>query len=428
MANEEHLSILEHGIAVWNKWRKAHPEIKPDLSDADLSDADLSQAHLSRANLSHADLIRAALKLVDLSRANLSQADLSHADLSDANLTLADLREAALSHADLSGTALNLADLSQADLSQANLRRADLHMADLSRANLSRVTLNQADLRRADLRRADLSRANLSHAEVSHADLSDANLRGTNLSDANLSKANLRMTDFSMADFSGADLTQANIGWTLFGNIDLSEVKGLETLYHLGPSTIGIDTITRSQGKIPEVFLKGAGVPDIFITYMQSLTAEVIKFYSCFISYSTKDQAFAERLHNDLQAKGVRCWFTPQDIQGGKKIHEQIDHAIRLHDKLLVILSEHGMDSEWVKTEIYNARQQEVKENRRKLFPISLVEYEQVRQWTAFDADIGKDMAREVREYYIPDFTHWKDHDAYQKAFDRLLRDLKAQV
>lgn len=148
--------------------------------------------------------------------------------------------------------------------------------------------------------------------------------------------------------------------------------------------------------------------------------------YDVFISYSTEDQEFAERLHADLQAKGVQCWFAPEDIQGGKKIHEQIDQAIRGHDKLLLVLSEHSMASEWVKTEIYKARQQEGKENKRKLFPIRLVGYEQIRQWEAFDADTGKDMAREVREYFIPDFTRWKDQNAYQKAFDRLLRDLKA--
>jgi hypothetical protein len=213
---------------------------------------------------------------------------------------------------------------------------------------------------------------------------------------------------------------------TNLGNIDLSTVKGIETIRHEGPSTIGIDTIYRSQGKIPEVFLRGAGVPDSFIIYMHSLTGEAIQYYTCFISYSTKDQDFATRLHADLQAKGVRCWFAPEDIAGGKKIHEQIDQAIRLYDKLLVVLSEHSMASEWVKTELYHARQQEEKEKRRKLFPISLAAYDTLRQWKAFDADIGKDMAREVREYFIPDFTNWKEHDAYQKAFDRLLRDLKA--
>jgi hypothetical protein len=42
--------------------------------------------------------------------------------------------------------------------------------------------------------------------------------------------------------------------------------------------------------------------------------------------------------------------------------------------------------------------------------------------------DRGIDSAREIREYFIPDFSNWKDHDAYQKAFERLLRDLKAEA
>jgi hypothetical protein len=51
----------------------------------------------------------------------------------------------------------------------------------------------------------------------------------------------------------------------------------------------------------------------------------------------------------------VRCWFAPHDITGGRKIHEQIDEAIRLHGKLLLILSLDSMKSNWVKTEIANA-------------------------------------------------------------------------
>jgi hypothetical protein len=34
--------------------------------------------------------------------------------------------------------------------------------------------------------------------------------------------------------------------------------------------------------------------------------------------------------------------------------------------------------------------------------------------------------ARELRQYFIPDFSNWKEHDSYRVAFDRLLRDLKA--
>jgi hypothetical protein len=44
------------------------------------------------------------------------------------------------------------------------------------------------------------------------------------------------------------------------------------------------------------------------------------------------------------------------------------------------------------------------------------------------NADRGIDSAREIREYFIPDFSHCKDHDSYAKAFDRLLRDLKADA
>ena len=286
--------------------------------------------------------------------------------------------------------------------------------------------LGRADLRGADLRGADLSRANLSGADLSGADLSGADLRGADLSGANLSRADLSGADLSRADLSGADLSGVTVGWTVFGAVNLSVAKGLESVIHAGPSTIGIDTVYASQGRIPEVFLRGAGVPDEFITYMRSLVGRPIEFYSCFISYSSKDQEFAERLHADLQAKGVRCWFAPEDIQGGRKLHEQIEQAIRHYDKLLLVLSEHSMGSEWVKTEIYHARQDEMRSRRRKLFPISLVDFPTVREWTAFDADTGKDMGREVREYFVPDFSAWKDHDAYRKAFDRLLRDLKA--
>jgi hypothetical protein len=152
------------------------------------------------------------------------------------------------------------------------------------------------------------------------------------------------------------------------------------------------------------------------------------QYFSCFISYSTREQSFAEHLHADLQLNGVRCWFSPHDVKGGRKLHEQIDEAIHIYDRLLLILSDQSMASEWVHTEISKARQRELTENRQMLFPISLVPYDKIKEWKAFDADTGKDSAREIREYFIPDFSNWKDHDSYQAAFQRLLRDLKAEA
>jgi hypothetical protein len=160
---------------------------------------------------------------------------------------------------------------------------------------------------------------------------------------------------------------------------------------------------------------------------MASLVSSGIEFYSLFISYSTHDQVFAERLHTDLQAKGVRCWFAPYDMRSGKKVYEQIDEAIRVHDKLLLILSPASMESEWMKTEISKARKRAIKEGRRILFPIRLCTFETLRHWECFDSDACKDSAREIREYFIPDFSDWKDHDAYKLAFDRLLKDLQGK-
>lgn len=155
--------------------------------------------------------------------------------------------------------------------------------------------------------------------------------------------------------------------------------------------------------------------------------ARALPFFSLFISHASEDEAFAAKLHADLQAKGVRCWFAPKDARGGQKLYEQITRAIGDYDKLLLILSADSMASEWIKTELRGALAAERRQARRKLFPISLVPFKVIRDWEAFDADRGKDMGVEVREYFIPDFSNWKDHDAYQKAFDRLLRDLEPE-
>jgi hypothetical protein len=245
-----------------------------------------------------------------------------------------------------------------------------------------------------------------------------------NFGGANLRGADLRTAVFCDVNLDLADLTGAVVGFTTFANVDMSSVKGLDSVRHIGPSSIGIDTIYRSKGKIPHIFLRGAGVPENFIEYMASLVGTGIEFYSLFISYSTHDQEFAERLHADLQDKGVRCWFAPHKLQGGKKVYRQIDEAVRSYDKLLLILSEASMASEWVRTEIAIARKREVEQKREVLFPIGLCPFETIRKWEYFDSDIGKDSAREIREFHIPDFSNWKDHDAYKLAFDRLLDDL----
>ena len=89
----------------------------------------------------------------------------------------------------------------------------------------------------------------------------------------------------------------------------------------------------------------------------------------------------------------------------------------------------------WVKTRdmsrMRDAAQASQVERRPKrvLFPITLVPYDPViKEWECFDADTGEEPAQEIREYFVPDFSNWKDHDSYHKAFQRLVEDLKAEA
>ena len=276
------------------------------------------------------------------------------------------------------------------------------------------------------MRDSNLSWADLTNAKLSQVNFISAIFEGAKIGDANFDETSFAFADLSNTDFSSADFSGAYIGRTKFCNNDLSKVKGLDKALHRGPSTIGIDTRYKSDGKIPESFLRGAGVPDDFITFVPSLVGQAIEFYSCFISYSHEDEDFARRLHSRMRSENLRVWFAPEDMKGGRKLHEEIFRAIQIHEKLLLVLSENSMKSDWVATEIRRAKKVEREEDRRKLFPIRLVDFGTIQNWECFDADSGKDLAAEVREYYIPDFSNWKDHNSFEREFAKLLQALRA--
>ncbi len=378
MADEKQLEILRQGPDAWNAWRSKNPTVEINLSGADLREANLFAADLSEANL-HA---------ANLSQANLSAADLSGADLGAANLHVANL---------------SLANLHTADLSAAHLHAAILIEADLSEANLRAVILMEADLSQANLRKTNLSLTHLGAAKLIEADLGEAQLRG--------------------ADLRRADLHGAYIAETFFVAVDLSQTKGLDSCRHLGPSTIDYRTLAKS-GPLPRAFLEGVGLPNHFIDYLPSLLNEPIQFESCFISYNHHDEPFTQRLYQHLRAANLQVWYAPEDIKGGRYLADQIDRALQIHDRLLLVLSRHSMNSEWVKLEIRKSLQREKKENRRILFPIRLVTMPTIKKRTWMDGILGRDLIEEICQYYIPDFTHWKDHDAFESEAAKLITAL----
>jgi TIR domain len=142
-------------------------------------------------------------------------------------------------------------------------------------------------------------------------------------------------------------------------------------------------------------------------------------YHTCVLSYATEDQAFAEKLYADLQSKGISCWFAPHDLKTGDKLRTQIYEAIQKNDKLLLILSEHAVKSDWVEREVELAFERERQPPETLvLFPIRLDDAV-MQTNTAWAGDI-----RRIR--FIGDFRQWQDETAYQRALQRLLRDLQA--
>lgn len=407
-------AILKQGVEVWNKWRK---EKNPDY----------------RIRLEFADIVGVDLRRIDFHGVDLSGVHLGRADFREADLSGADLRGAYLSEAHL-----DKARLDEAHLGGANLNGAYLVGAFLDSANLHAAHLIKADLHGAHLWNAKLSAAHLTRACLDGAYLDSTYLFEAGLSEASLSGAYLVGANFTGAYFKEANFSGAQFGQTLLAHTNLSQTKGLEECVHLFKSYVSMDTLQRSMGKIPTTFLRGCGLSDIEIEFAKlanpgldpeqvtDITYKIhqlylgggIQYYSCFISYNSRDETFARQLHDDLQNNGVRCWFAPEDMKIGDQIRPAIDKQIRLRDRFLVILSENSVKSEWVGDEVEGALEEESKSNRLVLFPIRLDD-------TVMST--RDDWAAKIkRRRHIGDFSNWKDKASYQKAFECLLRDLKA--
>jgi len=318
------------------------------------------------------------------------------------------------------------------DLSGANLQRADLVGCDLSGAKL-----RQADLRKADLSGVDLTIADLSNANLNGADLRNANIASAHLSNANLIEAYLSGTDLSFATLEGCDFSNAVVDQGGFIELDLSEARGLDEVRHDGPSIISIGTFAWSNGRIPEIFLRGCGLseweieevklynPDLsndevnrILYRMYDLRAtQALQISPLFISYSHGDSSFVNKVEKQLNAKGVRFWRDVHEMKAGR-LEKQIDRAIRQNPTVLLILSKHSLKSDWVEHEVRKARELEKEMKRDVLCPVALDDSWKISGWP-------KRVMEQVMEYNILDFSAWEDDNKFEKMFRKLIDGLE---
>jgi uncharacterized protein YjbI with pentapeptide repeats len=387
-------------------------------------------AHLANANFTKADLRGADLSAADLTNADFRSADLREVDFRGAVLTGVNFGatprdtkaiQRHFAHQPLppEGCDLSDAELRGANLERVNLSQLRLNGAVLVNAKLSESALSAAELRGADLSGAIFNRTDLTNADCSHANFSGADLRGAHLIGTSLIAANM----------SGAQLGGSVMGWTSLSGSKLIFARAIETVQHLGPSIIDIDTLERCFREATEsttselrvgttamtTFLRGVGVPENILELARNRAFSAGRA-ATFISYCSNDLHFVKKLHADLQDEGVRCWYAPETLRVGEDIRTRIVEAIRGHARVIVVLSEASIRSEWVQFEVRTALDLESPKSPTILVPICIdgaVE-RPVPDWV--------NAIRKIR--LIGNFLDWSDTARYRSALRRLLEAL----
>ena len=358
MADMDQVQIVRKGRDAVAGWREEHPGETMDLYNSYMSHVRIPMVDLSGADLRESDFMGAMLR----------RANLSGCYLNPVHFYRADLREI-----DLSGTLMNRANLRGANLQGANLEGADLDSAILSDANLTG----------ANLKRADLSRCNLDRANLTDADLTDAVFHGAALTRTDLSGAQLNGTDFYSAIFNdcptvGTKFSGSIVGYTVFQNCDLSQAEGLDEIRHDAPSTLGVDSLIRCGGTLPELFIRGVGSPDTLIEFQNTIAGSDPLSGDIFISCADADIAFAETLQIGLRRNGIRCWVFSQKSRGNALVdrrstseEEEIERWVRHYKKLIVVGSAVGMETEVIRTDITQATERQQSDDEWMLYIIA---------------------------------------------------------
>lgn len=373
--NLDHVDLLKGGYKKWNKWRENNPSIWPNLIGADLQGVDLSKC--------------------DLHYANMQNANLAGANLRDAWLSATHFEEANLTEADLSG--------------------AYAEWVLLPLAKLDKCTAMETDFTKAFIQQASAIGANFASSSFKNSVLVWVNLKESYLANTNFTSADIRL----------ANLEGAKTGQTSFVNCNLMDSERLETIEHHSHSYIDHLTLEQS-GTLPKSFLRGCGLPEIYIDYLPSMLESAIAFYSCFISYSHNDKVFARYLHSLLQDRGIRCWLDDHQILPGDDVHSEIQRGIKHWDKVLLCCSENSLTSWWVDNEIETAFAKErslMKERGHKvlsLIPLDLDGFIFSGKWQS-----GKE--EQIKSRLAADFTGWQSNpDKSSEQFERLVKALRS--
>lgn len=144
------------------------------------------------------------------------------------------------------------------------------------------------------------------------------------------------------------------------------------------------------------------------------------RYCSCFISYCSKDAEFVKYLKERLRGELISTWLDCDNIVHGRQLTAQIENAISKHERLIIILSQNSLESDWVKKEIAEALEKDPK----SLYPIRITSVAEIQKhdfiWNTF------------KDVPILDFEFDPQHEvvdaAFEDSFKKLIKSLKKPV
>src|SRR6266404_6337327 len=89
-----------------------------------------------------------------------------------------------------------------------------------------------------------------------------------------------------------------------------------------------------------------------------------------FISHSSKDNEFVEKLAKHLIQAKAHVWVDTWELKVGDSLIQKIQDAIKTASALLVVLSKASVASEWCKRELSAGLMRELDEKRVVVLPV----------------------------------------------------------
>ncbi len=92
--------------------------------------------------------------------------------------------------------------------------------------------------------------------------------------------------------------------------------------------------------------------------------------YQIFLSHSSDDKSFVDKLAEDLQKSKIKLWYYEWIIKVGDSIVDEIDKGVQESEYLGIVISSSSLNSGWVKKELNSAIIDELKKKKVIVLPL----------------------------------------------------------